>query len=106
MKLAGQWWNQQVEGGSYDDVYDRASGINPGKPLPEHPMQQISICAAMYFARLAGCRLPTLAEWQAAYEASPKPAEKPLWNLRDRTWAMEFDFARNLRSNSKLTDLP
>lgn len=57
-----------------------------GPPEPDHPMQQISAQGALYFAALCGCRLPTPAEWQAAYYKYEKVGATERWNLRDQTW--------------------
>ncbi len=51
-------------------------------PSPDHPMQYVSVVAAMCIAKLAGCRLPTSGEWQAALEAEPGWQDPTRWNLR------------------------
>jgi hypothetical protein len=71
-------------------------------PLREHPMQYVTPEAAMYLARLIGCRLPTAAEWREAYEYSNRQAvNNPQdcawvmagWKLRDAVWDEERDQA-------------
>jgi len=62
-------------------------------PSENHPVQQVSPAAAIYFAWLLGCRLPTAAEWKAAARAA-SPRQRP--NLRDKTWAKQQDFLRQL----------
>lgn len=57
-----------------------------GNPSTEHPMQYISCEAALYFAGLCGCRLPTSGEWRAAYSIYEKTVPPERWNLRDQTW--------------------
>ncbi|HEV8604613.1 MAG TPA: SUMF1/EgtB/PvdO family nonheme iron enzyme [Tepidisphaeraceae bacterium] len=56
-----------------------ARDLNPSK---RQPMQYVSPEAAIYFCDLLGCRLPTPAEWKAAYRVYAKDN----WNLRDRTF--------------------
>ncbi len=73
-----------------------AQGIAPGKPSRSHPMQRIPPQAALYFALLLGCRLPTPEEWKAAYDAYEKGNRTPAWNLRDRTWATQRDHIRKM----------
>jgi len=81
MRRAGRW----LEGFAY------APGIPRSSPAGNHPMQQVSPAAAIYFAWLLGCRLPTAAEWRAAMKAA---GQEPKANLRDRTWAKEHAFLR------------
>ncbi|MFC1782758.1 SUMF1/EgtB/PvdO family nonheme iron enzyme [Planctomycetota bacterium] len=70
---------------------------NIKNPRPNHPIQRVSAAAALYFAQLLGCRLPTAAEWRATYDKcqeegglDPKP------NLRDRTWQTQFEYILQL----------
>ncbi|HET6249695.1 MAG TPA: SUMF1/EgtB/PvdO family nonheme iron enzyme [Tepidisphaeraceae bacterium] len=56
-----------------------------GNPSGEHPIQYLSADVALYYAAECGCRLPTAAEWQAAY-ATEKSVPMSRWNLRDQTW--------------------
>ncbi len=58
--------------------------VDTGKPALTHPVQQVSASAALYIARSLGCRLLTAAEWRAARDAFPTPAQRP--NLRDQAW--------------------
>jgi formylglycine-generating enzyme required for sulfatase activity len=60
-----------------------------GNPSEQHPMQQISAQAALWFAGLCGCRLPTSQEWAAAYQLYEKKGTPDQWNLRDRTWELQ-----------------
>lgn len=60
-----------------------------GNPSEQHPMQQISAEAALWFAGLCGCRLPTSQEWAAAYQLYEKKGTLDQWNLRDRTWELQ-----------------
>lgn len=52
----------------------------------------------MYVAALVGCRLPTAAEWRAAYDGFEKSVPAAEWNLRDQTWATQRDHVAGLRS--------
>lgn len=63
-------------------------------------MQGISAQAAMYFAALAGCRLPSSAEWAAAYDAYEKGDPAVTWNLRDPTWQRQQDHMKNQREDA------
>ena len=62
-----------------------------GTPKEHHPVQYVPAEAAMYFAALTGCRLPTSDEWRAAYDAYEKDVPRAEWNLRDRTWEQQRD---------------
>jgi len=62
-------------------------------PSENHPVQQVSPAAAIYFTWLLGCRLPRAAEWKAAAKAA-SAGQRP--NLRDQTWAKQQDFLRQL----------
>jgi len=68
-------------------------GKAPPDPEPRHPMQHVSLSAAIYFARLLACRLPTSGEWAAAYRADQKARSTTPYNLRDRTWQAQKQFA-------------
>jgi len=59
-------------------------------PTAGHPMNDLSPDAAVYFARLLGCRLPTAAEWKAACQVDKAQARR---NLRDAGWASQRDYA-------------
>jgi formylglycine-generating enzyme required for sulfatase activity len=66
-----------------------------GMPSESHPMQQVSAEAALFFAGLCGCRLPTPHEWSVAYEQFGKGVPPEQWNLRDRTWETQRAHAAN-----------
>ncbi len=66
--------------------------LRVARPSTASPMQSVSPQAALLAARLIGCRLPTPAEWAAAYSAAAGPdrdrnpwAMKG-WKLRDTAW--------------------
>jgi hypothetical protein len=56
-------------------------------PTPRHPVNYVSAGAALYFASLLGCRLPTVSEWRAAYD---EHADRQR-NLRDATWRQQLE---------------
>ncbi|HEY7116922.1 MAG TPA: hypothetical protein VH475_10070 [Tepidisphaeraceae bacterium] len=64
---------------------ERDATLNPSRRMP---MQYLSARAAQFAAALAGCRLPTVAEWQAAHKSTEQAVGV---NLRDRTWRLELD---------------
>jgi hypothetical protein len=68
-----------------------------GMPSPDQPMQQISAETALWFAALCGCRLPTPAEWQAAYQQYEKDDAPQQTNLRDLTWELQRQYASSGR---------
>ncbi len=66
-------------------------GLTVEPPSRAMPMQQVPVKAAALAARLAGCRLPTAAEWTAAAAGGPG------WsNRRDATWLKQFEHVRGL----------
>jgi hypothetical protein len=73
-------------GGDYSET------LNPSR---NHPIQYVSPTAARYFAELLGCRLPTPAEWQAAYKASGLATGAAGFrpNLRDQAWKLQWHWA-------------
>ncbi|MCK5269813.1 MAG: SUMF1/EgtB/PvdO family nonheme iron enzyme [Sedimentisphaerales bacterium] len=70
-----------------DELFNESarSRLRVLKPSLDHPMQNISLAGAAYFADLLGCRLPTTTEWQCAYREMPDFPDD-CWNLRDQTW--------------------
>jgi len=82
---------------------DYSPGVDPGKPSNDHPMQYVSPEAAMYFAKLLGCRLPSSAEWVAAFDGQRGSRtareyiaqERP--NLYDQTLAKQSTHVEALR---------
>jgi formylglycine-generating enzyme required for sulfatase activity len=64
-----------------------------GNPSPDHPMQQIPAEAALYFAGVCGCRLPTASEWRDAYAIFERTVPPERWNLRDQTWEKQRAYA-------------
>ncbi|HPO91844.1 MAG TPA: hypothetical protein PL072_00110 [Phycisphaerales bacterium] len=80
-----------------------ANSIRPekgGDPTPDHPMQKLGPAAAAYVSRLAGCRLPTSAEWRAAYQALVVRTGKAgaLWNIRDKTFDVQREHILAMQS--------
>ncbi len=76
-----------------------------GAPQGTDPMNYISPAAAMYAAALLGCRLPTVAEWQAAYRQyvrrrvwSTKNPEGWRPHLRGATWRIQYEYVHRLHA--------
>jgi formylglycine-generating enzyme required for sulfatase activity len=69
-----------------------------GNPGPDHPMQYISAQVALFYAALCDCRLPTPAEWQAAYATYEQTVPMEKWNLRDQTWETQRRYAETAGS--------
>ena len=90
--------------GKEDYVYPDALLNVQGQPESlgrDHPIQQVSATAAIYFARLLGCRLPTSQEWQSAHHtASQSRAQLPS-NLRDERWLTQKEHIVDLVANGK-----
>jgi len=76
-------------------------GLNPGTPSYKCPIQYVSAPAALFVAWLLGCRLPSQAEWVAAYEATPQPARGA--NLRDATWKLQLCHMAQRQASGKLS---
>ena len=62
-------------------------------------MNDVPPSAAIYVAGLAGCRLPTLDEWNAALLRSRVTGGSQHVNLRDRTWQIEQSYLRALEES-------
>ena len=58
-------------------------GRMPEGPSRSHPMHHISPHAAVYFAALLRCRLPSPDEWKVANKVYPNTQGR---NIRDKTW--------------------
>ena len=71
--------------------YTYADSVDPGPPSADHPLQQISAQAAIYFSRLLGCRLPTSKEWQTAHHQAGQGQSSMRSNLRDEQWLIQKD---------------
>jgi len=65
-------------------------------PAVGHPMNCVSPDMAVYVARLLGCRLPTAAEWKAAYQIDQA---KPGWNCRDKSFLFQWTFRSLIKGN-------
>ena len=94
------------------DDFQFKNGERP-VPIGDHPMQYVTPEAAMYIARLIGCRLPTAAEWREAYEYSKRQAQRDPsdyssvmmgWKLRDKVWDEERDQAAATAASRWLDD--
>jgi formylglycine-generating enzyme required for sulfatase activity len=60
-----------------------ADQFNVDPPSPAKPMQYVSPLAAMDAARLIGCRLPTVDEWQLAFNSDERDHDD---NTGGQTW--------------------
>ncbi len=67
-------------------------GGGPAVPATVHPMQYVSPRAALFMARLTGCRLPSVDEWRRAL--AHKSDDAP--NLRDHRWKRQYNHVREL----------
>ena len=72
------------------------AGRFPSPPGESHPMQFVPPAAALYAARLLGCRLPSAAEWRAAYDSFERDNPADAWNLRDATWTLQQEHIREV----------
>jgi hypothetical protein len=77
-----------------------------GMPSADHPMQQLSAQTALWFAAMCGCRLPTPAEWQAAYQQYEKVDSPQQCNLRDLTWELQRQYASSGKLGAPTTLWP
>lgn len=74
------------------------AGAVPPAPDPGSPLQHISPQAAVHIAAMAGCGLPTAAQWRAAVQAHAGGVMVEGRNVRDQTWAR---FAEHLRERER-----
>ncbi|MFN0012412.1 MAG: hypothetical protein ACKVS8_12305 [Phycisphaerales bacterium] len=98
------------------------SDQRPFEPSVESPVQALRADTAAFLARTLGCRLPTDAEFQAAFDMEMKAggggnAKDPSsWNLRDQAFrATEVNLKEevfkdiknipNLRTNARISDV-
>ena len=77
----------KVAGG--EEVGRRLKDLDLGQPAEDQPMQRIGPAAAVWFARLAGCRLPSPAEWSVGYEIVRRGPGRPPPNLRDKSFLLQ-----------------
>jgi len=68
-----------------DATGERSDTLNPTR---RQPMQYVTPSAAALAASIAGARLPTVAEWTAAYKSIDAHTGA---NLRDRSWRLELE---------------
>lgn len=67
---------------------DYPSDLLPAPPSNDSPMQHVPAAAAAYIAALAGCRIPTIGEWQSLLKEQSPDSRAELANLRDARWAL------------------
>jgi len=78
----------------------------PKSPSRSHPMQYVSPDAALYVARLLGCRLPAATEWAGAFDAFEKAKGPGDRNLRDKTWQKQHAYTQTLVQGGRRADWP
>lgn len=93
---AGNRWLGGDESMAKNAYYpDALADIAP--PALDSPMNDVSPDAALLAARLAGSRIPSVAEWKAALAAAGGlDAASKGANRRDRTWKLQFDHVNQL----------
>lgn len=74
-------------------------------PSLEHPLQRISLEAAIYIAGRLGCRPTTVDEWRAAYKTSHLPPNSG-WNLRDSVVSRQIEHMKSDRFTGSPMRLP
>ncbi|MEM0983986.1 MAG: hypothetical protein AAGI17_08560, partial [Planctomycetota bacterium] len=110
--IPGETWLRRHEqvGASLDALQNTAPQYpeslvdprDPGRMIEDHritrdsPMVRVSPAAASRLAELAGCRLPTAEEWQAAYIATESGVPLDQWNLRDQSFIVQRDWVRQV----------
>ncbi|MBY0112419.1 MAG: hypothetical protein K2Y21_06330 [Phycisphaerales bacterium] len=95
---AGKNWLVGDESMAKNSYYPEALKDLP-PPTLASPMNDISPEAALLAARLAGARLPSVAEWKAAVtSAGGMEAVTKGANRRDRTWKLQFDYVNGLEA--------
>jgi len=77
-------------------------GAKIGKPGAKHPVQYVPPAAAVYFARMLGCRLPTPQEWARARAEQGGGGGAGPANLRDQTWKRQKDHVHGLVSGGQI----
>ncbi|MCC6679066.1 MAG: hypothetical protein IT436_18230 [Phycisphaerales bacterium] len=96
-RRVGQGWLNVVAGMDRGEAYYPA-GLQVPPPTADCPMNYLPATAAVYTARLAGCRLPTPAEWRAA--AGMNQPGTP--NVRDKSWKDQHAFIVAQREGGKV----
>jgi|GEM_PF-3258765 len=71
-----------------------------GKPTLNHPMHWVTPSAAIEAAGAVGCRLPTASEWAAAYAKFARDSNESVWNLRDKAFQLQYDYALKIQRAS------
>ncbi|MEM1185696.1 MAG: SUMF1/EgtB/PvdO family nonheme iron enzyme [Planctomycetota bacterium] len=81
-----------AEGWIRAKALEESSISGPGDaPTVMSPLTGVSRLGATAIAAAVGCRLPTEAEWRAAFEASGSPEVGPATNVRDASFAARRD---------------
>ena len=76
-------------------------GYQPDAPSVFHPIHHISSHAAMFFAALFGCRLPSPKEWEMANKLYPNTENR---NIRDKTWEAHKQHVVRLEKEHKVRE--
>ena len=79
-----------------------AEAVKPAAPTDRHPVQRISPAAALYFARLLGCRLPTPDEWRQAVVRLGETGATTSSNLRDLRWRKQKEYTERPENKGKI----
>ena len=82
-----EWVQRDASGSRQFYAAELQDTIN--KPEINHPLQRVSPKAAAVLAAAAGCRLPTEAEWRAAYASIGSTPASSESNLRDATFEIQ-----------------
>ncbi len=105
--VAEQWL---CEDPVWGDTPRYAEGARPGEsggpgPNPNSPMNWISGAGARLFAeQILHCRLPGPGEWKAAYaEMETAGGRGKPWNLRDGTWARQWEYVNRMVATQMLS---
>jgi hypothetical protein len=101
--VATEWLKVPIDADvKQEDLYAGSNEFPPARdkedttPKDKHPMNQVSAKAALQLARLLNCRLPTMAEYKAAYDEDKDWKDA---NLRGRTW---WDQVKYLNEHYKI----
>jgi hypothetical protein len=107
MKVAAAWLRSHSQ--IFNDyppalaADDRKLAAVDQNPMETMPMQYVPPEAALYIAKVLGCRLPTHGEWRFA-ASNFRPGRPP--NLRDATWTKQLRHVLVLREANLTPQYP
>ncbi len=101
VRLARTWVNRNDS--EERPYYPEGSADRVGRPEPESPIQRVSDEAAMVIAASVGCRLPSEAEWRAAYRSIGSPGASDAFNLRDAAFDAQRSHTASLGAGIAVT---